>query len=321
MQINDSSGHPNNMYQSEGMQRSGHFRNYMKCVLILFVLIGLNNVVFGQSTLGYTLNKGDVFTIKQNAEQIITQNLDGATHELTNTINGILQFKVLNQQEDNYTIELIFKDLNLKINSSIQGELMNVNAKVVKPEDVQSQIFNSLLDNPVQMTLAKTGDILDVRGGDSLVLKMANASGLTDEFSLNMMKKSLEKEFGSEALSNSYKQLTYIYPLKKIKVGDTWENEYSGKLSAKNNWTLQELTDSNASIQGKSEITMDVKEPTTTMKLTGKQETQITADKTSGFIQKMKVEGESDGTSTIAQMGDQEIPTHIKSTITYELIN
>ncbi len=293
----------------------------MKQALTLFVMITLNYAVFGQLTLEYKLNKGDIFTIKQNAQQIITQNLDGATHELTNTINGVLQLKVLNQEEDNYNMELIFKDLNLKINSSIQGELMNVNAKEVTAEDVQSQIFNTLLDNPVQMTLSKTGDILEVRGGDSLVLKMANASGLTDAFSLNMMKKSLEKEFGSEALSNSYKQLTYIYPSKKIKVGDTWENEYLGKLSAKNSWTLKSITDSTASISGKAEITMDIKEPTTTMKLTGKQETEITADKISGFIQKMKVEGESEGTSTIVQMGDQEIPTHIKSTITYELIN
>ena len=277
----------------------------MKQALTLFVMITLNYAVFGQSTLEYKLNKGDIFTIKQNAQQIITQNLDGATHELTNTINGVLQLKVLNQEEDNYNMELIFKDLNLKINSSIQGELMNVNAKEVTAEDVQSQIFNTLLDNPVQMTLSKTGDILEVRGGDSLVLKMANASGLTDAFSLNMMKKSLEKEFGSEALSNSYKQLTYIYPSKKIKVGDTWENEYLGKLSAKNSWTLKSITDSTASISGKAEITMDIKEPTTTMKLTGKQETEITADKISGFIQKMKVEGESEGTSTIVQMGEQ----------------
>ena len=160
----------------------------MKQALTLFVMITLNYAVFGQSTLEYKLNKGDIFTIKQNAQQIITQNLDGATHELTNTINGVLQLKVLNQEEDNYNMELIFKDLNLKINSSIQGELMNVNAKEVTAEDVQSQIFNTLLDNPVQMTLSKTGDILEVRGGDSLVLKMANASGLTDAFSLNMMK-------------------------------------------------------------------------------------------------------------------------------------
>ena len=43
------------------------------------------------------------------------------------------------------------------------------------------------------MTLAKNGDIIEVQGGDSLVNKMANASGLEDEFSLNMMKKVLGK--------------------------------------------------------------------------------------------------------------------------------
>ena len=53
---------------------------------------------------------------------------------------------------------------------------------------------------------------------------MTEASGLKDEFSLKMMKRSLQKEFGSEALSQSYKQMTYIYPEKRVKIGDSWKN-------------------------------------------------------------------------------------------------
>lgn len=292
----------------------------MKPIATLLFLLFCNTAIFGQTTLEYTLSEGSVFMIKQNATQVITQELDGAKHELTNTIDGILEFRVLAQQEDSYQIALTFKDLNLLMTSSIQGELMNVKAKEVSEEDIQSQIFNSLLDNPVQMTLSKTGDIIEVIGGDSLVVKMANASGLEDDFSKNMMKKSLEKEFGSEALSNNYKQMTFIYSEKKVSIGDTWKNEYSGKLNAKNTWTLDGVTETNATITGKADVVMNIAEPATTMKLNGTQETKITTDILSGFIIKMQVEGFSEGTSTMAQMGELEIPTSIKSTITYELI-
>jgi len=57
------------------------------------------------------------------------------------------------------------------------------------------------------------------------------------------------------------------------------------------------------------------------MNLAGQQHTKITVDVASGFIQTMTVEGLSKGTSTLPQMGETEIPTTIKSTITYELIN
>lgn len=277
--------------------------------------------VYGQTTLQYQLKKGDVFKVKQDAEQIITQELDGATHEITNHIDGILEFKVLGELNNGYEVALTFKDLNLKMTSSIQGELMNVKAKEVNDEDMQSKVFNTILNNPVKMVLAKNGNILKVQGGDSLVSKMARASGLEDEFSINMMKKSLENEFGSEALSNSYKQMTFIYPDKKVNVNDKWENVYNGKLKTTNVWTLKSIEENKAKISGKAKVLMDVTDANTVMKLSGTQTTTLTADINTGFIKHMLVEGLSNGVSTMKQMGGQEIPTTIKSKITYQLIN
>ncbi len=286
--------------------------------LILFLLS--SSILLAQTVLEYDLKEGDVFTVQQNAEQVIVQDVDGATHELTNSLNGVLEFRVLEEKEDSYQIALTFKDLNLKMISSIQGELMNVKAKEVSEDAMQSQIFNSLLNTPVELTLSKTGDILKVVGGDSLVAKMANASGIEDGFSKNLMKKSLEKEFGSEALSNNYKQMTFIYTTERVNIGDTWQNEYTGKLNARNTWSLIEITDTEALIRGKAEITMSVTEAVTTMALTGTQDTEIKTDRASGFISMMTVKGESKGISKMPQMSDQDIPTTIKSTITYQLI-
>ncbi|MCJ7466098.1 MAG: DUF6263 family protein [Maribacter sp.] len=286
---------------------------------LLFVFFGFPG--HGQSVLQYELKKDAVFLVKQTAQQVITQELEGATQILTNKIDGILEFKVLGRIADTYEIALTFKDLNLQMTSNLQGELMNIKAKEVTLGDMQSQIFNSLLETPVKLVLTRTGDILEVIGGDSLVSKMANASGLEDEFSLDLMKKSLQKEFGSQALSNNYKQMTFIYPLKRIKVADTWDNEFLGKLNAKNHWKLETLSPSEAIIHGSADVVMNVTEPGAIMILRGTQESKIITDRASGFIKKMTVEGYATGTSTMPQMGNKEIPTTIKSSITYELIN
>ncbi|WP_297792105.1 DUF6263 family protein [uncultured Eudoraea sp.] len=274
----------------------------------------------GQSTLQYNLSVGDVFIIKQDANQLITQEIEGTTHEITNTLGGVMEFRVRAENEDTYDLDVLFKDLNLKMISSSQGELLNVSAKDYEENDIQSKIFNSLLNVPVQVTLARTGDILEVNGGDSLVSKMVNASGVKDEYSLNMMKKSLEKEFGSEALSNSYEQFTFLYPNSSVKVGDSWNNEYKGKMQAQNTWTLKEISEVSAAIEGNALVVMEVVEPASTMKLNGTQDSSVATDISTGFARKMTVTGLVEGFTSMSQMGDQEIPTKIKSTIIYELI-
>ncbi len=293
----------------------------MICRLVIFMLFITTALVSGQTRLQYNLQKGEVFMIRQNALQVITQELDGASQEITNEISGVLEFRVVGQKNEDFELSITFKELQMYMSSSSIGQLLAINAKEVSEDDVQSRIFHSLLNEPFHMLLSRNGDILEVRGGDSLVSKMAASSGVADAFALKMMKKSLEKEFGSAALSESYKQMTYIYPLTAISIGDSWQNEYSGKLSAHNTWTLDELTADEARISGKAKVAMDVIEPATTMKLSGTQTTSIIASTATGFIQKMTVTGVSDGISTLTQMGDQKIPTKIKSNITYELIN
>lgn len=292
----------------------------MKHILAALTIVIFSGSLWGQSVLKYNLSIGDTFVVKQNAEQVITQEIDGASHVLTNILDGILEFTVIDEFDGHYGIALKFNDLNLLMTSSIQGELMNVRAKEVSEEDIQSKIFNSLLEQPVQLVLSKTGDILEVIGGDSLVSRMANSSGIEDDFSKNLMKRSLEKEFGSEALSNSYEQMTFIYSEAEVAINDTWQNTYSGKLNAQNTWTLKAIVNADTMISGKASVTMNVKEPATTMNLTGTQNTEIIANHENGFIKLMTVVSEASGFSTMTQLGNQEIPTSITSTITYELI-
>jgi len=286
--------------------------------LLWFVLIVSPG--FGQTTLQYNLKKGEVFTIKQEALQQITQELNGKTHEITNSIEGILEFRVLEVRDDSYEIAVTFKDLHLYIYSSSEGELLDVDASEIPEGDIQSRIFNSMLNVPIRILLDRSGDVLKVSGGDSLVARMANASGVEDHFTLDVMKESLERDFGTEALSNSYEQMTFIYPKVKICVGDSWENEYRGKISSSNHWTLDGLNGGHTTIHGNATVLMDLQEATASMSLKGRRKTEVSADTASGFLLAMKVESYSEGFSTIPEMGPESIPTTINSTITYKRI-
>jgi hypothetical protein len=270
--------------------------------------------------LHYSLKKGETYVVEQTAKQLIIQQIEGVTHELENTINGKMEFKVAEVKDDLYEIDMVFLDLGMRMNSSLQGELMNVDAKEVIEGDTQSRIFNSLLNYPVRLTLARSGDVLSVQGGDSLISKMTKASGITDEVSKNALEESLRSEFGSEALSNSFEQMTYIYPEAKDTILSNWANEYHGKLTAKNKWTLENSTQAENHIRGQADIEMDIEDTGTSMSLSGKQETTITADIKTGFILDMLVEGYSEGTAMMALTGELEIPTTVKSTTSYKLI-
>ncbi len=288
---------------------------------ILSIFLGLYILsAAGQSSLHYSLQEGDIFVVQQDAEQLITQEMQGITYELENKINGLMEFKVTSVGDDSYAIDITFLELAMKMISSVEGELMSVRASELNEADPQSRIFNSLLNVPIGIILAKSGDVLAVHGGDSLITRMTEASGLTDMASQNALKESLKGEFGSEALSQSFKQMTYFYPEDELSGNNTWRNEYTGKLSAKNLWSLEKSTDSLNHIKGSADITMDISNAATTMSLSGSQETTITADIKTGFILDMQVTGFSEGAALMNLSGEEEIPTTVKSTTKYKLI-
>lgn len=280
----------------------------------------LASPVLGQTALQYTLNSGDVFTVRQEAVQQITQEMEGSVQEITNSIKGIVEFKVIGIKEEGYEIAVSFRELNLHMQSNLEGVLLDVIASDPRADDLQSRIFNSLLHVPIHLILDRRGDVLRVTGGDSLVARMAAASGVEDPFTLEVMKKSLERDFGSEALSNSYEQMTFIYPKSAIRIGDSWENSYQGKISARNRWTLDAISDGKARIHGNSSVQMNLEEATSSMHLTGDRITEVSTELATGFLIAMKVESNSEGLATWSQIADEAIPTTIKSTITYKRI-
>ncbi|WP_343485995.1 DUF6263 family protein [Allomuricauda sp. d1] len=288
-------------------------------VLGLFVLSSF--LVQAQVDLGYTLEVGQNFRIKQNANQLMIQTLEGSSHEITNELEGLFTFEVTSKTDTGYDLALKFEDFALKSSSSIQGTLIDVRASEPVDGDMMSAIFNGLIGYELTVKMGALGQITTVEGGEGLIQNMIANAGIEDEFTANLMKKSLEGEFGTESLAKSFEQMTFFYPKEKIAVGETWTNKHEGKLSSENIWKLEKIENGMASITGDADITVNNEDENLKMNLTGKQETALEASIENGFIKKMMVSSMAEGNSTMPQMGSAEIPTKLESTITYELID
>ena len=288
---------------------------------LLLVLFSLSLwALSAQNSLSYKLEEGQSFTIHQTAIQYITQELSTGSQVITNDIRSKMEFTILGVSDTLYDIAIEFKDLKMDMQSDIYGTLMQVDALDLDETDVQSRIFHSLIGAKVQMRMTPTGDVLEVIGGDQLIDAMVNAAGFEDEFTREMLSTSLQKEFGSEALSKSYEQMTFFYPADPVVEGDSWETQFNGKLSANNRWTLDSHSGDTSEISGTAEAVLDVVDTQTTMKLEGTQTSQLIVNSKNGLLQNLVVNGTYTGYSILTQMGNEQIPTSIEMKLTYELI-
>ena len=148
---------------------------------------------------------------------------------------------------------------------------------------------------------------------------MFKAVDITEPEIIEASKSQLEKQFGSEALSNSFEQMTYLFSTDKVKVNSKWKNSYQGDMSAETTWTLSEINKNNFKLSGVAATTMNSIDETISMTLNGTQSTTVTGNSKTGLFTELIVTGENTG-NTVYTTQEITIPTTIKSTITYKII-
>ena len=291
---------------------------FFKGILLLTALF--SHHISAQNILEYNLKIGDSMAVFQKATQDIVQELDGTKHELKNNIEADFTLIVSQKTDSSYIINFNFERFKMLTTSNLYGEILNIDTKSnVSKDNIQANVFLGMIGAKLKMELLKNGRVKSVSGTDKMIAKMIDKSGISDELTKQVMMESMKREFGNKTLAQSFEQMTFIYPNRKVKTGDTWVNNYKGTLNAKNTWKLDNLTEKTLEISADSDISLSTQEDNVSMTLTGKQYTKLTANKTSGFIKDMVVKQSAKGISEMAQATDV-IPTTITSTTTYKTI-
>lgn len=291
----------------------------MKAATFLLVFISSLGLS-AQKMLDYNLKVNDAFKVEQQAKQHITQDIQGVDQIIDNNLKSTMHFKVIKVTQDLITLEMVFTHMQMTMSSPTLGELLNADTAIADDTDMTSKMFRGTLNIPVTMVMEKTGKIQSISGGDKLITAMFKAADITDKAAIEANKAQFEKQFGSEALSNSFEQMTYFLPATPVRVDDTWQNVYQGDLKSQNQWRLKMHNENAYEVLGTANTTMSNIDENVTMVLTGAQETIIHADSKTGLFKNISVSGEYVGDTQI-HAANMTIPTKITSTITYKLLN
>ncbi len=285
--------------------------------LFLFFLLVFTSTFVAQTKLEYRMDVGDAFTVLQEAKQLITQDINGVDQIIENDLISVMRFEVVKATPENYTLSMSFKRLKMLMTSPSLGELSNSDTESADSSNVTNMLFKGLLNVPVTIIIERSGKIKSVTGGDKLIANMFKSAGIDQPEIIEASKGQMEKQFGSDALSNSFEQMTYFYPENGSPSNTEWTNSYTGSLSAKNKWQLNENSSKGIKISGTSSTTMTTIDENIMMTLSGTQKTTVIVNPKNGWFKEVTVSGENLG-NTIFQAQNMTIPTHITSTITYK---
>lgn len=258
--------------------------------------------------------------MEQVANQDIVQDMNGKKHEMKNLIEGDFTFVVVSVNDSLYQLKFKFDRFKMMSTSSIMGEILSVNTNAnIAEDDIEGKIFAELVKVNLTMTMYKNGKIKFIEGSNALISQMVNAVGDIDDFTKEVMKESMKEEFSNESLAMSFEQMTYLYPNKSVKIGDTWDNSFKGELSSKNTWTLKSITNDDVTINGLSIVTFLNKDTDVEMRLEGDMTSDLTTSLETGFIKTMTTNSTVKGNSIMHKMNDIKVPTTITSNIIYKI--
>ncbi|TXD83277.1 hypothetical protein ESY86_17035 [Subsaximicrobium wynnwilliamsii] len=292
----------------------------MKSLAVKYLVVFIFGMLSGhaQMNLAYNLKQGDRFKIFQKADQNIVQDMEDTTHIVKNSIEGDFSFYVISVNDSVINVNFKFDRFKMNSTSNLAGNIMSVNTADLSNDEMQDKLFSGLTKTTLKMVLFSNGKIKSISGTEKLISRMVDAAGDMDEFTKELMKEAMKTEFGNESLSQSFEQLTYIYPTNSVKVGDSWQNAYTGDLSSENTWTLKGLTNGVYKISGKSKVHLITDDESVSMDLEGTMTSAVETYKSNGFIKSMETSSSASGLSTMKSMQGMKLPTTVNTKTTYK---
>lgn len=287
-------------------------------VFVIFIVA--SNCLKAQNKLAYELAIGEQFKVHQIAKQVIQQDMSGQKHELNNLIESDFLFIVESANDSLYRLGFTFNRFKMVSSSNLIGEIISVNTdEDITEDNIEGKIFAQIVNVNLVMNMYKNGKIKSVEGSDKLISKMVDVLGNVDLFTKEVMRESMKKEFSNKSFASSFEQMTYIYPIHLVNIGDTWTNTFTGDLSSLNTWTLESITKDDINITGTSSVSFKTSDTDVDMILDGEMTSSIKISTSTGFAKIMTTASFVKGNSIMHTMNNLKVPTTITSNITYKI--
>jgi hypothetical protein len=280
-------------------------------------------------TLAYNLKQGEI--LKQNVVMTmdLVQKLGNQEMKLSLTMDMKMTFDIKESQNDDYTIELKFKELKTDVvmpagmgNITIDSK---TSANAVTHEDM-GPIFKAVVDKPVEVVMTKTGKIKSVAGMETLIEAMANS--FSDSQFDSVHRQQIIEQFGSQfsekAFISQFEQYTGYFPDKPVRKGDSWKvkmtttaSNFSVNIETKS--TLKDIDNNVVSLGIDGTVAtpegyeQDVNGVNTKLSFKGSQKGTLKINKDTGWVISADIAMNFNGEVDAAGM---KVPVYIASKIT-----
>lgn len=300
------------------------FSKVIAPILIAFLFLPLTL----HAQLKYTLKVGETYGLKQESFQDITQNIQGMSQNIKNTIGGDLAVEIVSKNKGIYTSNLIFESLLFKMESTMFNIIYDSKDEA-QEENMLSKAFDVIVGFSFEMKFDETGKILEVAGSEKLLEKIALAYG-KDINELGMVAESVKTQFSDKSMKQNLSSMLLVYPDTKLKVGTEWTNEVTtaGAMPIITNYKYEVTSVSKTIVELKGTGSMTTDETASSSQngmsqdfdLSGDVNVKATVDAKTGWPQKMELNQEMEGVVNIESPQlptPMEVPMSISSKSTY----
>ena len=271
-------------------------------------------------TLRLNLKAGQSYAISTTTRQQITQTIAGNAQTLNQTLTFTYSLKPSKVDADGtihgaYTCDAVAVKMATSA-GQVDYDSSRDKAEAVNP---MAKPYAAVVGTAVQITITPLGEVKELTGADKVVAAAAEAAAA-------LPREQMEAQFGEKAQREGIEQLTRIYPVGPVAVGDSWEVEQ--KMTAaiagtsRSTYTLKSLTGGKATLDVKGTATTEADAPTAIVPggkfdLKGTQTGSLVLDQSTGWIASGSVTSSTEGKLALDVGGQQmEIPMKIKSDIT-----
>lgn len=184
------------------------------------------------------------------------------------------------------------------------------------PLSALSRFFGAIKGQVYSMKVNPEGKILEVSGFEKMGEKLAESLDLDEEQKAEM-KKNFESQFNAEEMKLNLERVWHIFPVKEVKVGDSWttESELHGKMPGvyKSTYTVTDIEGDMVSLEEKTRL-----EPRggDGPQLKGEVKGTIVVDSRSGLVvnadQEMKLKTATDGGTPLEITGKSKIKGKVR---------
>ncbi len=227
--------------------------------VVLLLMLSISTVFAQKIDLKYNLKQGQSYTLNQNSNQLIHQEMGGMVNDMTIQVKGKTLFVVNEVFPTYYNLTVKYENMLFSMKSSMMNVEFDSQNLSETPNPMQ-QALGAMIGEPFSVKMDRKGKILEVAGFDSIMTKMSS-SIQGDKQMAKQVVAGLKDQYGDEAMKSSLSVLTALFPETPVAKGETWtiETKMSTgmKLTSTNTITLNELTNNSWKLSGVSQVASD----------------------------------------------------------------